>query len=358
MDILDREIGDAADLDLGCRLALGFKAGPLELMGRLGDAAVSQALDRLQHERPGLPMARRPVAEYRRVRRFVLVDDIDGVKLITIRRPEALNALHDDLNDEIADVLQAHDHDETAGFVITGYGMRAFSAGADIGRFPDLLGDAEAAAAYARACSRLLVYLDRIEKPVVAALNGMALGGGLELAMRCHAIVAMRDAWMQFPEITLGILPGIGGAVVPYRRWPQAAQTFHAMLREARRLGAEDAHELGIIDAVASDYAAMIGTAVGLVRELDVRARRPSEGPFNIPALEPTVAMAENGQVLSRKVIGLIDDAIREAAACGSYSEALEIGYRAFGASACTPAAREGIDAFMNNRRPDFSKTG
>jgi enoyl-CoA hydratase/3-hydroxyacyl-CoA dehydrogenase len=358
VDILDREIGDAADLDLGCRLALGFKAGPLELMGQIGDVKVTDTLERLRKERPGMPMARRPIAGYRRARRFVLVDEIDDVKLITIRRPEALNALHDGLNDEVADVLRAHATDDTAGFVIAGYGTRAFSAGADIGRFPDLLGDAEAAAEYARACSRLLIYLDQIEQPVVAALNGMALGGGLELAMRCHAIVAVPDAWMQFPEITLGIAPGIGGMVVPYRRWPHAAQTFHGMLRNARRLRAAEAHELGIIDAMTGDYAAMIETAVRLVHDLDVGSRRPVDGAIDVPALAPAEALAENGQRLSRQTIGLIDDAIRDAGACGSYSQALEIGYRAFGASACTRAAREGIDAFMNNRRPDFAKTG
>jgi len=193
---------------------------------------------------------------------------------------------------------------------------------------------------------------------VVAALNGMALGGGLELAMRCHAIVAVPDAWMQFPEITLGIVPGIGGMVVPYRRWPQAANTFHAMLRQARRLPAAEAHGLGIIDAMAGDYAGMIETAVRLVRDVEVSSRRPVDGAIDIPALAPAEALAENGQRLSRQIIGLIDDAIRDAGACTSHADGLEVGYRAFGASACTRAAREGIDAFMNNRRPDFAKTG
>ena len=131
------------------------------------------------------------MGEYQNFLRFVLVDDVRGVKVITIRRPEALNALHDELTDEILAVIRQFENDAAArGFVISGYGPRAFSAGADIGRFPKMLGDAEAAAQYARDCSRLLLHIDRMAKPVVAALNGMALGGGLELALRCHGIVA------------------------------------------------------------------------------------------------------------------------------------------------------------------------
>ena len=81
-----------------------------------------------------------------------------------------------------------------------------------------------------------------MSKPVVAALNGMALGGGFELAMRCHGLVAERRAWMQLPEVTLGIVPGIGAMVVPYRRWPSAAGVFHGMLHACRALWARCAH--------------------------------------------------------------------------------------------------------------------
>ena len=76
------------------------------------------------------------------------------------------------------------------GFVITGYGNAAFSAGADIGKFPEMLGDAAASAQYARDCAKVQIFMDQMAKPVVAAINGFALGGGLELAIRCHGIVA------------------------------------------------------------------------------------------------------------------------------------------------------------------------
>jgi enoyl-CoA hydratase/3-hydroxyacyl-CoA dehydrogenase len=358
-DILDRDIGGAADLELGCRLALGFKSGPLELMGRLGAAEVGRIGKRLAQERPGLPLPKRPLADYQNFLRFVLVDDLRGVKVITIRRPEALNALHDELTDEILGVIGHCGNDPAVlGFVITGYGLRAFSAGADIGRFPRMLGDAQAAAQYARDCSRLLLHIDRMTKPVVAAVNGMALGGGLELALRCHGIVAMRNASLQLPEILLGIVPGLGAMVVPYRRWPSAAATFHAMMRRAERVSAKTAHELGIVDRLSDDYAAMIESAVERVHALIGHLRAPPDEAVAIEPPAPTDAIAFNGQKLSTEVTQILQRAIVDAAAAKTFNAALEIGYRAFGASACTAAAREGIDAFLQRRAADFTKTG
>jgi enoyl-CoA hydratase/3-hydroxyacyl-CoA dehydrogenase len=283
------------------------------------------------------------------------------VKVITLRRPEALNAIHDAMTDEILAILRSHEHDsDVAGFVITGYGTRAFSAGADIGRFPSLLGDREQSAEYARACSRLLVHLDSCPKPVVAALNGMALGGGLELAMRCHGIVATRDAYLQFPEITLGIVPGIGAMVVPYRRWPEAAHTFHQMLTRAERLGAEAATELGVIDTLVSDHGALLPAAAWLIGALRGSRHRVPDAPVRIPPviIEVNTPRAANGLGLSPAVLEIMRRGIQDAAAAGSLSQALEAGYRAFGESACTAAAREGISAFSERRKPDFARTG
>ena len=358
VDILDRVIGEPADLDLGCRTALGFKKGPLELMRDLGDAESQRILDRLKAERPGMPMPKKPLAAYQDFWRHVLVDDIESVKLITLRRPEAMNALHDELTDEVLAVIRKFEADPAVkGFVLTGYGARAFCAGADIGRFPAMLGDAESATQYARDCSRLLVHLDGMKKPVVAALNGMALGGGLELAMRCHGIVALKNAWMQLPEITLGIVPGIGAMVVPYRRWPRAAEAFHGMLRRAERLTALQANELGVVDALADDLAGLLAQAAARARALAGKPSSIAQGAVALAPLEPVAPAASSGQPLSREVMGILDQAVRDAAAAGTLNEALEIGYRAFGASACTAAAREGISAFQEGRKPDFNST-
>ncbi|MCO5099078.1 MAG: 3-hydroxyacyl-CoA dehydrogenase NAD-binding domain-containing protein [Rhodocyclaceae bacterium] len=356
VDILDRAIGEPADLDLGCRTALGFKKGPLELMRDLGDAETQRILDRLKAERPGMPMPNKPLPAYQDFWRHVLVDDMDGIKLITLRRPEAMNALHDELTDEVLAVIRKHEADAAVkGFILTGYGARAFCAGADIGRFPAMLGDAAAATQYARDCSRLLVHLDAMKKPVIAALNGMALGGGLELAMRCHGIVALNSAWMQLPEITLGIVPGIGAMVVPYRRWPQAAEAFHGMLRRAERLAAAQAHGLGVVDALAEDIPGLMAQAMARVEALAGKPSGIAQNAISLASLEPIEPVAASGQPLSREVMSILEQAVRDAAAAGTLAEALEIGYGAFGASACTAAAREGIGAFQQGRKPDFS---
>ena len=357
VDIVDREIGDPADLDLGCRLALGFKSGPLELMRSLGEPTSGRALMRLRDERPGMPMPKRPFDAYQCFLRHILVDDLGDVKVITLRRPEAMNALHDEMNDEILSVIKRFENDSrVTGFVLTGYGNKAFCAGGDIGRFVDMLGDAPASAQYARDCSRLLVHLDQMKKPVVAALNGIALGGGFELASRCHSIVALKRAWIQMPEVTLGITHGIGAMAVPYRRWPHAAATFNAMLRTAERLKAGRAHELGIIHGLADDVDHLVAMAVARVRDLAGKVKPIGDEPVHV-TIEPVEARAASGQILSRECIELMERSILEAAAAASFAEALEVGYRSFGLSACLDSAREGITAFKEKRTPDFSRT-
>jgi len=358
IDILERRIGNAADLELGARLAFGLKSGPLALLQRDGQAEADRLLERLCSERAGMPRRVRPLSAYTTFRRYILVDFVEGVCIITIRRPDALNALHDELNEEIRSVIDEHLADgNTAGFVITGYGRRAFSAGADIGRFPTMLGDAAASREYARASSRLLVAIDRARKPVVAALNGMALGGGLELAIRCHAIVAVPQARLQFPEVGLGIAPGIGGLVVPYRKWPGAASIFHRMLRTAAGVDAAAAASHGVLDTC-NGSEELLPKAIAKVHALAGKIHPPRDGAVSIGALPPEPAVAADGRVLSAVVRDIIDKAIIDGAAAPTWEAALEVGYAAFGATATTAAAREGISAFGERRAPDFAKTG
>ncbi len=194
VDILDRSIVDASDLDVGCCLVLGFKKGPIELMRGLGAAEVERILTEFARYKSGMPMPLKNTEAYAEYYRFLLVSEIDGVVVITLRRPEAMNTPHDGMTNEILDVIRNYeDKADTDGFVITGYDTQSFCAGADIDKFLSMLGDRQQSIDYARTCSRLLVYLDQCNKPVIAALNGIALGGGgwnwpcvVMLLLPCH----------------------------------------------------------------------------------------------------------------------------------------------------------------------------
>ncbi len=355
-DIIDRGIGTPADLNFGCQIALGFRKGPLDVMRELGESEVSRIMGRFEAERPGFPAPKAGLDEYQDFRRFILVDEVDGVKVMTIRRPQAMNALTPEITDEILAVLQAGADDPAVkGFVITGYGTNAFSAGADIGRFPEYLGDFDALYNYTKEWARTQLYLDGMEKPVVAAVNGMALGGGLELAIRCHGIVATKNSMFQFPEITLGILPGIGGCIVPYRRWPQGASRFNEMLTLGKPIYADDAAEIGMVSRVADDYSGLISAAVDEVERLTGNVGRIPDGRVDIEEIAVPEAPAAGKLPLSREAVSIIIDTIKKGCAAATFEEALEIGYRGFAKTGCTDAAKEGITAFLEKRKPDFT---
>jgi len=279
----------------------------------------------------------------------------NGIATVTLNRPEHMNAFTPTMALELLQIFAEADRDDAVRVVVVTGAGKAFCAGADIGKFPQMLGNAAAAVEYARDCSLLLRYLDRCSKPVVAAVNGLALGGGFELALRCHQIMAAEQAWFQFPEVTLGILPGIGGMVVPYRRWPAASELFHDMIRQAKRLTAKEALDLGIVSGLAGDYLALIKLAVRAVKKMAGKPiPRIADQPVAITALASLEAPMAGKLPLSREVVEIISEAVRDAAASPSFEEALEVGYKAFGEVACTQGAREGIAAFLEKRTPQF----
>ena len=356
-DIIDRGIGTQADLNLGCQIALGFRKGSLDIMRDLGDAEVTRIMDKFQKERPGFPMPAKPLAEYQDFRRFIIVDEMDGVKIITLRRPQALNALNDEMIDEILSVFKENiDNPAVKGFVITGYGTTAFSAGADIGKFPEMLGNKAASMQFARDCAKVQLFMDEMDKPVVAALNGMALGGGLEIAIRCHSIVAVQGANLQFPEISLGILPAIGGCIVPYRKWPQGAKLFHDMICLGKPLSALEAAEIGMVSKLADDYIGLIKLAVAEVHRLQGRIKRIPEGKTDVPDVEFPEETEGPMRKLSKEAVAITARTIQEGAAAQNFKDALEVGYKGFGDIACSDAAKEGISAFLEKRKPEFKK--
>ncbi|MBW2612016.1 MAG: enoyl-CoA hydratase/isomerase family protein [Deltaproteobacteria bacterium] len=356
-DIIDRGIGTPADLNFGCQVALGFKKGPLDIMRDLGEKEVSRIMARFEKDRPGFPQAKAPLAAYQQFYRYVLTDDIDGVRVITLRRPQAMNALNDEITGEILDVMQADENNPAIkGFIITGYGTQAFSAGADIGKFPEMLGDTAASVQYAKDCAKVQIHMDRMEKPVVAALNGLAMGGGFEVAIRCHSMVAVKKATLQFPEIGLGILPGLGGCVVPYRKWPAGAALFHDMIMLGKPITAREAADIGMINQLVENPAELIPAAVAEIDRIRGDIPRIMEQAVDIPEFTAPDPPMSGRQVLSREAITITAETVKKGAAAASLHDALEIGYAGFGRIACTDAAKEGIGAFLQKRRPEFTK--
>lgn len=356
-DIADRGIGTSTDLNYGSIIALGYKKGIFDLMASLGADRVRDVMKKFDAERPGFPQAAKSIEEYLDFPRDILVDEIDGVKILTIRRPQAANALSDHTCNEILAELKKGEADPAVrGFVLTGYGPKAFCAGADIGGFVATFGNNEKGQALSRGNSKVLEYIDRMGKPVVAAINGLAMGGGVELAIRCHSMVAMEKAFLQLPEITLGMIPGMGGVVIPYRKWPQAAEKFHAMIGKAEKMTVQEAVQFGIVKKTAKTFPELIEAAIAEVGRLQGAIPRIAEGPAKIPAfVVPETPMA--GELpLSREILGIIGGVINKAAAAKTLQEALEIAYLGAGDISCAKDCREGVNAFMQKRKPEFNK--
>ena len=178
----------------------------------------------------------------------LLVLDADGVRTITINRPDQLNALNRATIDELDRALNEADKDRSVRvLIITGSGPKAFVAGADIKEFADF-DVAQGRALSADGQKKLFDHVERMGKPVIAAVNGFALGGGLELAMSCHIRIASETARMGLPEVSLGVIPGYGGT----QRLARLVGTGKAMemILSAQMIDANDALQWGLVNRV------------------------------------------------------------------------------------------------------------
>ena len=178
----------------------------------------------------------------------ILTATENGIATITINRPSKLNALN------VATIQELHDAFKTFGenhdiraMILTGSGEKAFVAGADISEFANFSVE-EGAKLASQGQEILFDFVANLTTPVIAAINGFALGGGLELAMACHFRVASENAKMGLPEVSLGVIPGYGGT----QRLPQLVGKGRAMemIMTAGMISAKTAHEIGLVNHV------------------------------------------------------------------------------------------------------------
>lgn len=246
----------------------------------------------------------------------------DRVATLTINRPDKLNALNDVVIRELgAAVDEVRGRDDVGGIVLTGAG-RAFIAGADISE----LASQSPFDARRRALVGQSVFdrFARSPKPVVAAINGFALGGGCELAMACHVRIAAEGAKFGQPEVKLGITPGYGGT----QRLPRLVGRGRALqlLLTGEMIDAAEAYRIGLVNRVVPNGDA-VAAADAMVR-----------------------AMLTNGP----QALALVIEAVDRGFAC-TLDEGMRLEADAFGLLAATSDMREGMRAFLEKRAPAFT---
>jgi enoyl-CoA hydratase len=252
----------------------------------------------------------------------LLLDKRDGVAIVTVNRPDKLNALNGRTIEELDGAFSALASDAAVrGVVVTGAGEKAFVAGADIEELAEL--DAVAGRAVSERGQKVFDRIEWLGKPVVAAVNGFALGGGCELALACHVRVASENASLGTPEVKLGLMCGYGGT----QRLPRLLGRGAAleMLLTGERVRADEALRLGLVNRVVGREG-LLAEAESLVRKMI------ANGPL---ALRATLEAVHGG----------LDRPLAEAQA----GEA-----QLFGELCGTEDAREGTRAFVEKRAPRF----
>lgn len=252
----------------------------------------------------------------------VRVEQDGHVALLTMDREQALNAFNED---QLRDLLTAFqtlaERDEVRAVVLTGAGSRAFAAGADVKAMATM--SAQEGLAFGRLGHEAASAIERLPQPVIAAVNGFALGGGCEIALACDIRLAAEGAIFAQPEVTLGILPGWGGS----QRLPRLIGPGRAseMILTGRRVGADEALSWGLVNAV--------HPAGRLLDEAKALASR----------------IAENSPMAVRRAKRTMQLALAGDPAFGMEREA-----EAFGESFGSADQREGMTAFVEKRAPVF----
>jgi len=245
----------------------------------------------------------------------------EGVALITISRPEVLNALNSDvlavLNDALNDLAKQRD---LKVIVITGEG-KGFVAGADIAEMADMTNNQ--AFCFAKMGKATFERLEKFAVPVIAAVNGYALGGGLELALACDFRIAAKSAKFGAPEVTLGLIPGYAGT----QRLSRLTGPGNALylILTAEMVNAEDAFRMGLVQKVVED--------AQLMEEVMKMARK----------------IAANGSPAVNKAKEIIRKGLDK-----DFKAACKLESEAFGKLFDYPSTREGMKAFLEKRKPNW----
>jgi len=252
----------------------------------------------------------------------IFVDQKDQYQIITINRPNQLNALNKETIEELNKALTAANADPKMGAVIlTGSGEKAFVAGADIKEFADF-SVAEGGELAQKGQNILFDFVEKMSIPVIAAVNGFALGGGLELAMCSHIRIASSNAKMGLPEVSLGVIPGYGGT----QRLAQLVGRGKAneMVFTAGMIGAEEALKWGLVNAVVeqNELIAECEKIVGKILNNSKMAVASAIKAINANSIDGT-----NG---------------------------FEVEIEEFGKCFGTTDFKEGTSAFLEKRKPNF----
>ena len=249
--------------------------------------------------------------------------DESGIATVIVNRPEKLNALSGAVVEELQDAFERVACDAAIrAAIVTGAGEKAFVAGADIAELAAL--SAVEARSYALRGQRAFRLLETAGKPSVAAINGYALGGGLELAMACTVRFAVENARLGQPEVKLGLIPGYGGT----QRLPRLVGRGRALelLLSGEPVTAAEAHRIGLVNAVVPQPELLHYSRAWLLKVI-----------ANAPL-----------------ALGLTMEAVDAGLDCG-LDAGLRLEASAFGVSAATEDRREGTRAFLEKRRPAFA---
>jgi len=253
----------------------------------------------------------------------LLVADEASVRTITINRPDKLNALNRQLIGDLASAFAAAENDAgVRALVLTGAGEKAFVAGADVSEMAGLapidLRD------FSRHGQALMLSIERLSKPVIAAINGFALGGGFELAMACHLRFASETSMIGQPEVKLGLIPGFGGTQRLLRLAGRGAALELCLTGDP--VNALRAHQLGLITRIVA-AADVVSEATAAARKLATLAPQALRGVID--------AIAFGGE--------------------SPLDQGLDYETQLFAVLASTQDMREGTGAFLEKRKPVFT---